>query len=386
MDAPLTPERLSDLIGAIYDCAIEPDRWPQTMGEICSELQCLYSAIILLDLELSRHRFLTTWNTPENWMSRRETYNQDVTLIWTSTQNTRPRLLDEPTALSREPSRGTWESTRYYREWAKPQGLCDTIFTVVLREPRRAGIFSAVRHEAVGCATDREIAILRLLAPHVRRAVTIGDLIDFKGIEIQALAAALDSFSLGVILVGEGGRILHANAEARNMFAAGVPVRSVNGRLSVRDAAADAELARVIALARREEAGIGAAGIGVALKNRVGEPAVAHVLPLAHGDLRTRLVPRATAAVFVMRAGGQPVLDAATIAGAFGLTPRETQLLRQLAAGASLPEAAAALGIAETTAKTHLGNIFGKTGVARQANLIALVHRLSPPLGRSGQG
>jgi DNA-binding CsgD family transcriptional regulator len=48
----------------------------------------------------------------------------------------------------------------------------------------------------------------------------------------------------------------------------------------------------------------------------------------------------------------------------------------------ALVEAAAALGIAETTAKTHLSRIFAKTGVSRQAELVALVHRLTPPLQR----
>ena len=38
-----------------------------------------------------------------------------------------------------------------------------------------------------------------------------------------------------------------------------------------------------------------------------------------------------------------------------------------------VPEVAEALGIAETTVKTHLGRIYEKTATARQADLVKLV-------------
>jgi len=384
MDLPLTPGRLSDLIGAIYDCAVEPDRWPDVMARICSDLDCMMSAIILVDLVNSQHRFLKQWNIGPFWSVRHAQYNEDMTLLYKSSNNAVSGSVDEPLVLSRDIPEKLLANIRYYREWAQPQGICDSVQAIVLRSVDRIGVFAANRHESVGFATDREIAILRLLAPHIRRAVTISDLMDLKTLETRALAAALDRLALGVVIVAEDSRILHANEGARRMLAAGAPVRALGGRLSVRGAAG-AELARALALARSDEAAIGAAGIGVALPGRDGAPALAHVLPLAHGDVRTRLMPQATAAVFITQAAGRPALEVSAIAATFGLTPRESGLLARLAAGASLAEAAAMLGIAETTAKTHLGNIFAKTGVARQADLIALVHRLTPPVGAPDQ-
>ena len=41
---------------------------------------------------------------------------------------------------------------------------------------------------------------------------------------------------------------------------------------------------------------------------------------------------------------------------------------------------AVALGIAETTAKTHLHRVFAKTGVSRQADLVKLAAGFSNPL------
>ena len=45
-----------------------------------------------------------------------------------------------------------------------------------------------------------------------------------------------------------------------------------------------------------------------------------------------------------------------------------------------VPEVAVALGIAETTVKTHLGRTYQKTGTSRQAELVKLVAGFSNPL------
>jgi DNA-binding CsgD family transcriptional regulator/PAS domain-containing protein len=383
---PLAPERLSDLIGLVYDCTIEPDRWPETMHEICNELGCFLSAIYRVDLESSRVSFLRQWNAEPERLALLEKYAEDIVPVHKALLAVRPQQIDEPFVLARDVPREAWTRTRYYTEWAKPRGICDSIQTTVLREPRRVGVFAANRHKTMGPISDREIAILRLLAPHIRRAVTIGDVLDLKKVEAQALGSTLDTLAAGVIVVAEENRILHANHAARHMFAKGSPVRSQSGRLAAHGAAGGAELAKAIDLARRDEAGIGAAGIGVPLSDEAGEPAVAHVLPLARGDLRTRLLPQATAAVFVTQAGGAPLADIVAVAASIGLTPAEARVLERLLSGKSLVETAAALGIAETTAKTHLSRIFAKTGVTRQAELVALLDRLMPPLRRSEDG
>jgi len=53
-----------------------------------------------------------------------------------------------------------------------------------------------------------------------------------------------------------------------------------------------------IAKAIDDEAAIGSAGIGVPAPQADGEPALIHVLPLMSGDIRARIAPRASAALF----------------------------------------------------------------------------------------
>ena len=68
------------------------------------------------------------------------------------------------------------------------------------------------------------------------------------------------------------------------------------------------------------------------------------------------------------------------IAKAYKLTMAELRVLLAIVDIGGVPEVAEVLGIAATTVKTHLGNIFAKTGTNRQADLVKLVAGFSNPL------
>jgi DNA-binding CsgD family transcriptional regulator len=65
----------------------------------------------------------------------------------------------------------------------------------------------------------------------------------------------------------------------------------------------------------------------------------------------------------------------------FGLTEREREVLRLLAAGRSNPEIARALFISAKTASVHVSNILAKLGVSGRVEAAAVAHRLgmAPP-------
>jgi DNA-binding NarL/FixJ family response regulator len=57
------------------------------------------------------------------------------------------------------------------------------------------------------------------------------------------------------------------------------------------------------------------------------------------------------------------------------LTPREAEVLGQIAAGLSNVEIAAALFVSEATVKTHINHIFTKTGLRDRAQLVGYAYR-----------
>ena len=58
----------------------------------------------------------------------------------------------------------------------------------------------------------------------------------------------------------------------------------------------------------------------------------------------------------------------------------ELRVLLAIVEVGGVPEVAEALGIAETTVKTHLHRTYQKTGINRQADLVKLVAAFSNPL------
>jgi DNA-binding CsgD family transcriptional regulator len=105
------------------------------------------------------------------------------------------------------------------------------------------------------------------------------------------------------------------------------------------------------------------------------------VLPLTAGMRRKAGTSyAAVAAVFVRKAA----LDAPSLLEAIAkrhqLTPSELRVLLAIVEIGGVPEVAKALGISETTVKTHLRHVFEKTGTTRQADLVKLVVRFANPL------
>jgi len=65
-----------------------------------------------------------------------------------------------------------------------------------------------------------------------------------------------------------------------------------------------------------------------------------------------------------------------TLRSAFRLTEAEARLATQLAFGKPLEKVADQFGIVKETARSQLKSIFTKTGVHRQAELVALLAKL----------
>ena len=271
--------------------------------------------------------------------------------------------------------------TRFYREWARPQGLVDNVFAILERSPTSIAAFIVFRHERDGLADDDARQLLGLIAPHLRRAVLIGKVIDLRTIEAATFADTLDGLNAGIFLVDATGRIVHANAAGHGILAVGDILRSFAGRLVAHDQQVDEVLQDAFKATEHGDGAIGTKGIAVPLIARDGERHVAHILPLTSGARRrAELAIAATAALFVQKAALEIPSRPEAIAKAYKLTPTELRVLLTLVEVGGGPEVAEVLGIADGTVKTHLSHLFQKTGVKHQVDLVRLVAGFSSPI------
>jgi DNA-binding CsgD family transcriptional regulator len=217
--------------------------------------------------------------------------------------------------------------------------------------------------------------------PHIRRAMLVGRLIDLKATATATFVETLDGLSAGICLVDAGGHIVHANVACRAMLDAGDVLCGTGGRILACDGEADKTLRELVAAADGGDVAIGTQGIALSLRAQDGTYYVVHVLPLTSGARRlAAMTYSATAALFIRKATIEQPATPEVIARAYSLTPTELRVLLAIVEVGGVPEVATSLGVAETTVKTHLGRLFEKTGVGRQADLVKIVAGFSTPL------
>ena len=226
-----------------------------------------------------------------------------------------------------------------------------------------------------------EVAALQRLVPHVRNALAIYQALESNRSEHAVFSGAIEQLAVGIVVLDHDGRIVRSNAVADAILAQGDGVACSDGRL--RFAEADNRTALDAALAEART-GVGKRVAPIAIL-RIGRPSGRRDYGVAIHRLATPPFMRtgSTPAVTLMISDpDRPVLaDIAALRQRFGLTHKEAQLAGELAAGLSLDEAAARLGIARNTARSHLRGLFAKTGASRQGELVRLVHSSLPGLG-----
>jgi DNA-binding CsgD family transcriptional regulator len=224
---------------------------------------------------------------------------------------------------------------------------------------------------------------VRLVVPHIRRAVLIGRLIDLKTVEATTLSGIFDNLATGMCLVDATSRIVHANVAGHSLLLEGDPLRSASGRLEAVDTHINTELREIFLNAGEGDLAIGNKGIALPMMNGHGARYVAHILPLNTG-LREKTANNsdAVAAVFIQKANIEGLAPPEIIAKAFKLTPTELRILLAIVEVGGAPEVAVALGIAESTVKTHLGRLYEKTGAKRQADLVKIFASYTTPLAK----
>ena len=241
-----------------------------------------------------------------------------------------------------------------------------------MKSQARLAYIGLTRGTKEGPYDAEEQARMALLAPHVRRAITIADLIEHKSLERDDLAATLDALTTAVLVLGADGRLVYSNAAGDAALAREDVLLSRNGVVEPWDRGSWPAF-RVMTAA--------AAGGTLNLARRSGGSAVVSALPLCSGRRRGTAPRRARVALFVQDNPCGP--HAIEVVGrAYGLTGAELRVLLGLADGATPADIAQRYGIAPSTVRTHLKSLFAKTGAKRQKDLVKLLLSTPPVVAK----
>ncbi|WP_315838384.1 helix-turn-helix transcriptional regulator [Bradyrhizobium prioriisuperbiae] len=220
---------------------------------------------------------------------------------------------------------------------------------------------------------------LRAIVPHLRRAMQIGRTVDLKTSEAATFTDTLDGLNAGIALIDANGGVVHANTSFRALLSASDSLCEIGGKLVATDTATEQSLREALSAASCHDAANGPHAIALPLLANDGSLHVAHVLPLSSAGHASRLTTTAVTALIVHRTEPLTLSQPQMLARHYKLTATELRVLLAIVDVGGVPEVAASLGIAYSTAKTHLSNLFEKTGTRRQADLVKIVARFATP-------
>ena len=187
---------------------------------------------------------------------------------------------------------------------------------------------------------------------------------------------ALDLLKIGVLVCDASAKILTANATAEKILrdSDGLELRS-DGTLSTSLEASNSLRESIAAVASSERHKAGTAHRAFAVRRPSGKrPLTLFLRPARETDESSS--QDQTAVLVLIQDSALPVeTTEAELRQLYGLTAAEARLSNLLMEGAALEDCCDQLGIRRTTARMHLRNIFAKTGVRRQSELVALLLR-----------
>ena len=363
---------LLGIVSGFYDASMDWRLWPPILRQMGDAVRASCCAIASHDYETATGRLEQLINIDTDYVAsyedryagrdawlNQEEYFRSPGAVWSSQQ-----ILPDDELVK----------TDYYRDWLAPQDLLHHLFGVLDR--RRSVVTYLVfgRSERAGPFSESEIALLRDLLPKMQRGFQAGQAFR-KAQNIQRVAMeALDAMPMGIVLLSGTGGVVGANLTARRIIDSGEVLSIAEGglwvdwgwrKLRFRDL-----ISREGGRGRRNRAEEVPA---FSVPRSPGQkPLSILVVPVGEQD-KPEAEEKPVAIVFVGDPDRPVEIDPARISEIYGLSRAEARVVALLARGYRLDQVAEALGVAYETVRKHLKQVFGKTGTARQAELVRLL-------------
>ena len=368
---PLT-ERTERALEACYDAILAPTRWSsalQLLGESYGAASCTFyehdrensPGPVPMSLEHESYSVRWTRNQAHAPDPHGGPYLQKTTSFiragWTS-------VVEHD--LSTEEERKTLP---YFQETARPEK----------REWFAASFFSVDGGDWCWPVfrgddpfTPEDATRLGRVGPYLAKIVSLA--LKFTAFDLTSKLSALERVSSAAVVIDATGRARQMNESAQDLL--GDDFNLVQGRPAARDPASNRRLQQLVSLALHAERGSAQAFAPIVLDRDEAPWLLVDAMPVtAFGsDLFSsgRVILLLTDLTSMQRP------DLTRLSVAFGLTQAEAKLAAQLGIGVGLDAAATSLGVSRETARSQLKAVFAKTNTHRQAELAALVARLSP--------
>lgn len=359
------------LIGRIYECAIDPGQWDDVLTEIAAAISPSGWEVIMLMWERTQPpscRFVGATNLAH---IARHVYQSTFAgrHAWSRAIAAQPigRVVDTDELMPRS----VMIETDFYKNFLSAWNMQ---LAVSVNLDRQGGeTLGLVMPGVPDQPLDGLKRGLRLLAPHIQRAVRISRALGEANLRAGAAEEALNRAPVAVATLDRGLNVLNANARMLELAEEGwVKLGDPGFRLADR-----AAQQRLLDLALEPPP----ASAAFKALNDSGEdlPVLAARLTPQVARTLAGSIEGASIVISVGLGDRTRLIDIEPLAAWWGLTPSEAKLAAGLAAGDSLQDYAYRKAISLNAVRFLLKGVFRKTGATTQAQLVSMVRAL--PVG-----
>lgn len=354
---------MEELLDRIYESAVVPELWPQVLNDLASLADARGGLVFSA-------RKTVCWSASGGVHDLFQEYFDDD---WFSRCSRRVCSMGaEKPAFFTEHDFWSEDQLRQdpmYRDLFFPHGVGWSAWTG-LRMPTGDEIVVSIERPFERGPMEREhVERLNDIRPHLVRSALVAGRLELQ--RAKGAAEALTRLGLPALLVDARGRVVEANALIEAMpehisFGA-------NNQIRLADQKAHDRLST--SLAAIEAAPI-QASCSMPIRDEEGRAcALLHMVPMrraAHD-----ILGRSYAMLLLTPIGQGRSASPGLLKTLFNLTPSEIRVATGIARGLSLEQLAQTGGVAMPTVRTQFSSVLEKTGCKRQADIAALLVRLS---------
>jgi DNA-binding CsgD family transcriptional regulator len=373
-------KELSALIDLIYEAVLGNDLWPSVLIKLADAVGAAHVVMPSVDWRANIFATIAPRDDPdlvasykEYWAFRDPVFRR-ATFRTVEERRATFRPVGEIYTLDSLMPREEFAATPVFNEWWRPSeySLATAGATLVV-EDQFSALVCVSNAPGKDFLTDEQLRLFEAVARHLGRAVRINR--QLWKLELANLAATerIAMLQEGAMLADASGRVVLANAVAKAMLDSRDGIFLCDGRLAV--AGGPDALQKLVASCAGRSVGIGGPGGELKVpRDLPRSPLHVTVAPL-RSDTRLPDVPwigfgSPVAIVTVTDRDLDRRRRQMNLRRRFDLTSTEAALAAEILRGDGRKAAARRCGISDATAKTHLANIFEKTGTHRQAELV----------------
>ena len=359
--------RIDDLVGAIYDAAVDPTLWQPALVRVSDALSAIGTLYLSYDLQRPE-RSVAVLGRLDPDLTRSYLIRHSRSSPWAKMRQVMP--VGQVVSVDAYVPAAQLIRTEFYHDILRPQRILHCGAACLARDAQRFVGFSIFRAAEAGPTEDQELRLLSVLAPHIKRATQINQRLGTVAAFEQAKTSALDLSEHGIILLDTHARVLFANRAAESILALHDGLTITASTLRAATPADTRRLHVMIAETVRGSSG----GTLRAARPSFAEPFLLLVAP-ARAGTQWPVDAAPAVVIFVTDPDRPPRPETRRLGELFGLTATEAKVAVTLAGGSGVPQTAAALKLSSNTVHTHMRRIFRKFGVNRQAELVRVLMR-----------